>query len=559
MFFDHIRPIHPIRALLTLMLGTAFLSLLFLPSPAVDQNRLTLDWRPEIEVLLLVGLVAVFGGLGRRMPSGLRWTAASLLTLGALLHAVAAAVPSFFERELDLYWDLPHVPSVIGLFFAAKGWLKASLILLGVAAGLVALAAAIALVLRLMERALRGEGRPRAALIAVGLSVALLPIPWPVVGSLASAGLSGEVGNQLVNAWFSIHVLEGGAGPYGEALASPEPPVRDLNRLQGHDVYLVFFESYGTTVLDDPQFAAEIKPALGDFEASVEDAGYYLVSNRIDSPTFGGGSWLAHGTMASGLKLDRFLYRLLLSSQRRTLPEYFTAAGYRSLNIMPGMKKPWPEGAYWGFDRLITAKDLGYDGPEFGWFDIPDQWTLKKALEVIDGEPHPPLFTQIVLVSSHTPFAPVPPYVEDWSDVGPYKSIAQEEWKKIYTDPDWWHLEAPYLKSVRYDLKALAGWLRQLKGQPLVIILGDHQPPGFVSGSEAPHTVPIHVLSRDEDLVLPFARLGYVAGAMPPSAGAFPPSAGAFKGMESFLPDFLSLFASGHSVATAPDAMAPDP
>jgi len=552
MFFDHIRPIHPIRALLTLVLGTAFLSLLFLPSPALDQNRLTLDWRPEIEVLLLVGLVAVFAALGRRMPSGLRWTAASLLTLGALLRAIAAAVPSFFERELDLYWDLPHVPSLIGLVFAAKGWLKFSLILLGVVAGLVALTAAIALVLRLMERALRGEGRPRAALIAVGLSVALLPIPWPVVGSLASAGLSNEVGHQLGNAWFSFRVLEGGAGPYGESLSSPEPPVRDLNRLQGHDVYLVFFESYGTTVLDDPQFAAEIKPALGEFETTVEDAGYYLVSNRIDSPTFGGGSWLAHGTMASGLKLDRFLYRLLLSSQRRTLPEYFAAAGYQSLNIMPGIKKPWPEGGFWGFDRVITGKDLGYEGPEFGWFDIPDQWTLKKALEVTDGEPHPPQFTQIVLVSSHTPFAPVPPYVEDRNDVGPYKSIAQQEWTQIYRDPDWWHLEAPYLKSVRYDLKALAGWMRQLKGQPLVIILGDHQPPGFVSGSEAPHTVPIHVLSRDEDLVLPFARLGYVAG-------AFPPSAGAVKGMESFLPDFLSLFASGHSVATVPGAMAPDP
>jgi len=45
--------------------------------------------------------------------------------------------------------------------------------------------------------------------------------------------------------------------------------------------------------------------------------------------------------------------------------------------------------------------------------------------------------------------------------------------------------------------------------------------------------------------VLPFTSLGYVAGAIPPSDGAF-------KGMESFLPDFLSLFASGHSVATAP-------
>jgi len=552
MFFDHIRPIHPIRALLTLVLGTAFLSLLFLPEQAPDQNRLAFDWRPEIEVLLLLGLLAVFSVLGRRMPTWLRWTAAGVLTLGALLHAVAAVVPSFFERELDLYWDLPHVPSLLGLFFGAKGWLSASLILLGAAAALVALAVAVALLLRLMERALRGGHRPQAALIVVGVSVVLLPIPWPAVGSLATAGLSDEVGHQLGSAWFSFRVLETGAGPYGEALASPEPPVRDLNRLRGHDVYLVFFESYGTTVLDDPQFAAEIKPALGDFEASVEDAGYYMVSNRIDSPTFGGGSWLAHGTMASGLKLDRFLYRLLLSSQRRTLPEYFAAAGYRSLDIMPGIKKSWPEAVYWGFDRVMTGKDLGYEGPEFGWFDIPDQWTLKKALEVVDDQPHPPQFTQIVLVSSHTPFAPVPPYVEDWSDVGPYKSIAQEDWKRIYTDPDWWHLEAPYLQSVRYDLKALAGWMRQLKGQPLVIILGDHQPPGFVSGSEAPHTVPIHVLSRDEDLVLPFTRPGYVAGAIPPSVGEF-------KGMESFLPDFLSLFATGHSVAAAPDAPAPGP
>jgi hypothetical protein len=551
MFFAHIRPIHPIRALLTLVLGTALMSLLFLPEQVPNENHLALDWRPEIEVLLLVGLVAIFAALGRRMPTGLRWAAASLLTAGALLHAIAAAVPSFFERELDLYWDLPHVPSLVGLFFAAKGWWKASLILLGVAVGLLALIAVIALILRMMERALRGHNRPGLALIAVGLSVILLPIPWPTVGSLATAGMSREVANQVGNAWFSFRVLNGGGGPYGEALAAPEPPVRDLNKLRGRDVYLVFIESYGTTVLDDPQFAAEIKPALAEFENKIDDAGYYMVSNRIDSPTFGGGSWLAHGTIASGLKLDRFLYRLLLSSQRRTLPKYFAAAGYHSLNIMPGIKKPWPEGDYWGFDRLITAKDLAYDGPEFGWFDIPDQWTLKKALEIVDGEPHPPQFTQIVLVSSHTPFAPVPPYMEDWSDVGPYKAISQEEWwGKIYKDPDWWHLEAPYLQSVKYDLKALAGWLAQLKGQPLVIILGDHQPPGFVSGAEAPHTVPIHVLSRDEDLVLPFTNLGYVAGALPPEAGPF-------KGMESFLPDFLSLFASGHSVATAPDAVAP--
>ncbi len=304
-------------------------------------------------------------------------------------------------------------------------------------------------------------------------------------------------------------------------------------------------------MLDDPQFASVIEPALDAFAGEVQDAGYYMVSNRIVSPTFGGGSWLAHGTMSSGLKLDPFLYRLLLSTDRRTWPEYMKAAGYQTLNIMPGIKAPWPEGAYWGFDRTLVAKDLGYEGPPFGWFGIPDQWTLKVALQQIDAHPHPPLFTQIVLLSSHTPFAPVPPYVADWSDAGPYKSVRQPEWDKIYTDPDWWHLQQPYLQSVQYDLKTLAGWLKQLKGQPLVIILGDHQPPGFVSGSVAPHTVPIHILSRDEDLVLPFAKLGYTAGVIPP------PENSAVKGMESFLPDFLRLFASGHSVVMAPEAAPP--
>ncbi|HUN46994.1 MAG TPA: sulfatase-like hydrolase/transferase [Stellaceae bacterium] len=534
----------PLRAFLTVALGTAFLSLLFLPDQVRDGNRLGWDGRPELEVLLLLGGLGLLTLLGRRLPLWARATTGVLVALAALFHFLVAAVPSFFERDLDLYWDLPHVPGLIGLFVDAAGPVKGWASLFGVSLLLVLLSYSVMLLVGAMERALRGPWRPPLALGVAALGLVLLPLHGGGA-PLISDRLSREVGYHAARTWQAWRIMHGAPGPYAEALAEPQPPARDLGRLRHHDVYLVFFESYGTTVLDDPQFASTIRPALDRFADAVEDAGYYMLSNRIVSPTFGGGSWLAHGTMASGLKLDPFLYRLLLSTDRRTLPEYMKAAGYQSLNIMPGIKHPWPEGEYWGFDRTLTAKDLGYDGPPFGWFGIPDQWTLKVALQQIDARPHPPLFTQIVLLSSHTPFAPVPPYVADWSDAGPYKSVVQAEWDRIYTDPDWWHLEQPYLQSVQYDLKVLAGWLKQLKGQPLVIILGDHQPPGFVSGSVAPHTVPIHVLSRDEDLVLPFASLGYTAGAIPPEDGAF-------KGMESFLPDFLRLFASGHSVVLGP-------
>jgi hypothetical protein len=49
----------------------------------------------------------------------------------------------------------------------------------------------------------------------------------------------------------------------------------------------------------------------------------------------------------------------------------------------------------------------------------------------------------------------------------------------------------------------------------LVVILGDHQPPAFVGGAQLPWTVPIHVLSRDPDLLRPFAARLYAPGIEP--------------------------------------------
>jgi hypothetical protein len=65
----------------------------------------------------------------------------------------------------------------------------------------------------------------------------------------------------------------------------------------------------------------------------------------------------------------------------------------------------------------------------------------------------------------------------------------------------------------------------------LVIVLGDHQPPG-VAGGDPSRAVPVHVLSRDPRLVERFAAAGYAPGMRPPDGGAVP-------AMESFLPALL--------------------
>jgi hypothetical protein len=83
----------------------------------------------------------------------------------------------------------------------------------------------------------------------------------------------------------------------------------------------------------------------------------------------------------------------------------------------------------------------------------------------------------------------------------------------------------------------LAGWLtHRIGGDGLVILLGDHQPPAIVGGEpQPPWTVPIHVLSRDPELVALFLAEGYVSSLVPTQA---PPH----RGMETFLARFLAGF-----------------
>jgi hypothetical protein len=528
----------PLGAALAILLSIALLSLLFLPAKDEDNLSLVLDWRPTVEPLLLIAGLAALALTGRALRPAARGLVALLLLVAALLQVTDAAMLGIFDRELNLYLDLRHVPSLLGLFWDAAGAWRGAAEIAAAMLGAVAAVAAIAALLGMAQRALAPRRHAVACLAVVAAMLALGSLPIFGGASLLRARASTAVGEQAARLYLSWAVMTGNDRRYAGALAAPQPPLGPLPGLKQRDVYLVFFESYGTTVLDTPRYAATVKPALANFAATVGKAGYHLASSRIVSPTFGGGSWLAHGSVASGVKLDLLLARLVATSQRRTLPRYMSAAGYRTIEVMPGLKTAAPEDAFWGFDKSYLAGDLGYDGPPFGWFGTPDQYTLAHfdATEAAPG--HAPLFAQIVLVSSHTPFAPVPPYIAAADQAGlyqGYRGITQSAWDDIYAPPDWSHLDAPYVASVVYDLKALGTWLARRPGDALVIILGDHQPPGFIAGDKQPWTVPIHVLSRDAELLRPFRDAGYVEGALPPAAGPF-------KGMETFLGDFLAAF-----------------
>jgi hypothetical protein len=514
---------------------------MFAPSRDSATHGLTVEWRPSAELAFLLFLVAIAAVARPQMiaVSSAARNLAVLVVVMALFNLVDVATPTLLGRDLNLYWDLPHLPSLFGLAGEAAGsWRMAGAIAV-LAGAIFLLIAGTMWTWRQVLPALadRRIALGFALLLGIVLNVTAL---MPSQERPLATGLGLDVVRQSVALVQGRAAATRGGGPYAAALAAPAPPRSDLSGLKRHDVYLVYLESYGTTVFDTPEFREGLSESLRQLEASLQAAGYTIASNRLVSPTFGGGSWLAHTTLASGIRLDDpVLHSLLLDSGRKLLPAYFKDAGWRTLDIAPGIKAPSAKAtAAWGFDQEIFARELDYRGPSFGWFAIPDQFTLDRAATIRSAlGPTPPVFTQLILVSSHIPFAPVPPYLDDRDDLSTFASVPAAVMEDLLRQPDWTRLAPAYLNSLRYDFAALRGWLTdRIQGDGLVILLGDHQPPAIVGGQpRPPWTVPIHVLSRDPEVVAPFLAEGYVPGLFPTQPPPHP-------GMESFLARFLAAF-----------------
>ena len=51
-----------------------------------------------------------------------------------------------------------------------------------------------------------------------------------------------------------------------------------------------------------------------------------------------------------------------MRSRRATLISDFSRAGWRTVAVMPEITQAWPEGRFFGFDRIYASGDLGYHG-----------------------------------------------------------------------------------------------------------------------------------------------------------------------------------------------------
>jgi len=483
------------------------------PTPAVRPV-------PELSIELMLVLLAVLGWAAWRdtLPAQLPAALAAAWLLLAVARYLEVTAPALYGRPVNLYWDLRHVGNVARMLTAAAG---PAATLAGLAALVAALALAFAALRLAWRRLTDATAQPAERRVLAGLA-----------GALAAVWLAGIAGHAPAAGWlrFSLPVSAtsadqlgliarafaeaGQATPVGDTAAA-NPPA-SFEALAGDDVLLVFLESYGSITLSQPALAARLAGERERLAQAIADSGRRAVSATVVAPTFGGSSWLSHLTLLTGREVtDPGAYARTMLGSGTTLVGDFAGAGYETVALMPGLRQAWPEGEFYGFDRILGAAALDYRGPEFGWWRIPDQFALAR----LDTEPRSgrPRFVFFPTISSHAPFRPTPPYQPDWARlIGPAPFGAGAD-RALQMAPDWTNLAPAYGDSIAYTLQWLAGYLETHSAAPLtLVVIGDHQPPAAVSGPHSDWTVPVHVITRRGAILDALIDAGLAPGLAPP-------------------------------------------
>ena len=498
--------------------------------------------RIPIEALAAFAVLLVLPARARGVVAGILGAVLGLLTV---VKVIDMGFFTVLARQFDPVLDWP-------LFADAYRFVKDSF---GKPGAIAAIAGAILLavaVVVLMTLAVRRLAAVAAAhRTAATRGVAAASVAWVAVALLGTSFVPGVyVASDSAAVLAHDNVLKVPAAVQDRRAFAAEaaadafrdvPPQQLLTGLRGKDVVFTFIESYGRSAIEDPKLNQRVDAALADGDRTLKAAGFAARSGFLTSPTSGGGSWLAHSTFQSGVWINNEQrYRSLVSGDRMTLTSAFgKATGWETVGVEPGITFAWPEGQFYGFDRIYDSRTLGYHGPAYSWATMPDQFTLKSFTDREYTRPgRDPLMAEVTFVSSHTPWAPIPALL-DWDEIGDGSiytaqqrgsASAGEVWK------DASRVRAEYAKSVKYSIDSLVSWVREYGDDNLVLVfLGDHQPAPIVVGDTASHDVPIAIVARDPAVLDRVAGWGWTDGIEPdPQAPVWP--------MQDFRDKFLTAF-----------------
>lgn len=492
------------KLLLLLMVTNGLLALFYwLPARSLEAPFLVI---PET-LLLLSGLLLL-----SRQDRSWRRLGTIVLVLPMALLLLFGLGESFFQhvyREHFVPWrDLAFLPGFLNMIFSTERFNDPGILALSLGIPVVVTAGALYLLLRNLVDAFASRPVWQGTLLMVPLLLLSLP-------ALGTTAWRDPLAARLVR-----QLPEPKTPDYASAPLEV-PSDEALPLLSGGDLKLFVVESYGHTLFTRGDHNDLITPVYGELEETLRESGYSVVSNFMESPAFGGRSWLADGTILSGVWLgDQAAYDGVKKTDRRTLIDVMAQAGYETVLAAPGMTY-YDEGyqEFYRFDRYYIQDDFVYRGPFFSFGVMPDQYIL----HFIRGETadvRRPLFVTYVMVSSHVPFRTVPPYVDEWERLGEgeiYHSLRRQVFNNNWLSGG----EYPegYTASIAYSLRTATDYIVQYMDEgDVAVVIGDHQPRIPISERNSTYSVPVHILSRSDRLVAPFKEFGFSDGLVPAQA-----------------------------------------
>jgi hypothetical protein len=528
---------------LTVLAVVLVLVALVAPDDMADLTPLAFVRLP-LEALVLAGLVVVLPG---RLGKILAAVVGVLLGLLAILKLFDIGYSAALNRMFDPVADYGQLHSAVGLVEASVG--TAGAVVAVILAGLIIIALLV-LMTWAMLRLTRLVARRNAATLR---TVAVLAVVWvgcAVLGAeivpglpVASTSASALVYDHAVQVQQTVVDQQAFAAEVNQDAFRGVPADQLLTGLRGKDVVVAYIESYGRSAVEGPAYADQVDPLLDAGTAELKAAGLGSRSAYLTSSTAGGYSWLAHSTLMSGLWINtqpRYEQLTGGGSDRFTLDGAFHKAGWRTMAVMPALTQDWPEGRVFGYDQVYDFRNLGYKGPQFSYALMPDQYTMSFIQHTEREAPNrtQPVMAEVALVSSHSPWAPLPQMV-DWNQVGDGtifgpQPAAGKQPDEVWKDPA--AVRTEYRNSIEYSLQALIGYAKTYGDDNLVLVfLGDHQPAPYVAGEGTNHDVPITIVAKDPKVLDQISSWGWTDGVRPAK------DAPVWR-MDSFRDKFLTAF-----------------
>jgi phosphoglycerol transferase MdoB-like AlkP superfamily enzyme len=292
--------------------------------------------------------------------------------------------------------------------------------------------------------------------------------------------------------------------------------------LRKPNVYLIFVESYGSVLYKRPDWHDAYVPYVEAHEAALTEEGWHMATALSDAPVWGGGSWMAYTSALFGLRVDSHpqylaLQETYVEEEYPHFGRYLQGQGYQftqiaSIERQLKADEQAKNDAFFGADKTLGFDDLDYAGLVYGWGPAPpDQYVLNFAREEVVLNSAEPQLLFFITQNSHYPWKPWPEFVPDWRDLDTGTLEVAETAFDPTTGP---HavLRASYIRSIEYELDVLFDFIRASGDEDAIFVLvGDHQPQRVARHDDGFDT-PLHIISRDADLIASLDAYGFESG-----------------------------------------------